>query len=101
MTALRLTGRIAECRKYSTTAGSAVLELLIAQDAPSLPARARRDFGSSPAAHLTAERLTRHYRRGSLVTVTADGWRFDPKRQHIELLGADHIEHAEAPTHAD
>lgn len=89
---IRATGTVLSSRKYSDTAGNAVHELLLTQGPLSLPILARRSFGPSPAHHIAAGSLERHYRPGQAVSVTGQCLRYLPRRALLELLGADHIE---------
>lgn len=101
-THLRLTGIVSHSRYY-TEPGThrAVHDLLLTQPCSALPTLARRTWDDTPAAHLVAERQARSHRPGQRATVTATGWRYCPKRQHLVLLGVDHTEpeHLPAPVH--
>lgn len=92
-TTLRLTGIVSVSRYYTEPkTHRAVHDLVLIQQANSLPTLARRTWDDNPAAHLVAERIARQFRKGMRATVTAAGWSFDPTRQQLVLAGVDHAE---------
>lgn len=67
-------------------------ELKLEQSPGATAAVARRVWDNTPAAHLVAQRMARAFRPGQRATVTAKGWRFDARQQHLVLIDVDHAE---------